>query len=173
MEERHETAGWAPPAPSELPDLRSRLVDHLGSPGARIATRDALRAGRGAISPRTGEVERDAELLLAEEQDRLNAAQLFYVDADMTRLAVAATATLPVHGLHPEDVPAAAGFYLFAVPIASYDLEDGPGRGEPTTIVAASWGSSSFARLARDAGLWMTFWAWQAPRDRRAPCPRT
>jgi hypothetical protein len=50
----------------------------------------ALREGRGAISPRTDDLERDARLLLAEELCRIEAAELFYVDADMTRLAVAA-----------------------------------------------------------------------------------
>lgn len=157
------SAEWNPPAPRELPDLRSRLIDHVGSPAARAVTVGALRAGRGALSPRTGDAERDARILLGEEQARLEGAELFYVDTDMTRLAVAATATLPVHGLHPEDVPASPGFCVFADPIVTYDPDGGSGHGRPTTLVAVSWGDSAFTGIARSTGVWMTFWSWQDP----------
>ena len=76
MDDPSGQVGWAPPAPRELPALRARLVDHVRSPAAHAAARDALRAGAGALSPRTGDVDRDAQVLLAEEHARLEAAEL-------------------------------------------------------------------------------------------------
>ncbi|WP_133824593.1 hypothetical protein [Actinomycetospora succinea] len=154
---------WKPPCPSEMPDLRARLIDYLGGPAMHASVVSALGEGRGAISPRTGNLRRDARILMEEELERLKAAELFYVDADMTRLAVAATETLPVHGLHPTDVPAPAGFCVFAEPIATYLNEGGDFDGQPTSIVAVSWGDSPLMRLTRERGLWMTQWTWKQP----------
>ena len=146
-----------------------------------MSTMGALREGRGAISPRTGDLERDARLLLAEELARLEAAELFYVDADMTRLAVAAAETLPVHQFHPTDVPAPAGFCVFAEPIATYLNEGGAYDGLPISIVAVSWGDSPMMALTRDTGLWMTQWtptdpdavAQQVHQQQGTPLART
>lgn len=73
----------------------------------------------------------------------------------MTRLAVAATEILPVHGLHPTDVPAPVGFCVFAEPIATYLNEGGDFHGKTTSTVAVSWGDSPLMRLTRERGLWM------------------
>ena len=123
-----------------------------------MSTVRALREGRGAISPRTGDLERDARILLAEELARLEAAELFDVHADVTRLAVAAAETLPVHQLHPTDVPAPARFCVFAEPIATYLNEGGAYDGLPLSSVAVSWGDSPMLGLTRVSGLWMTQW---------------
>lgn len=134
-------------------------MEYLGGPAMLATTVSALREGRGAISPRTGDLERDASILIAEELERLAAAELFFVDPDMTRLAAAAAETLPVHGLHPTDVPAPSGLCVFAEPIATYANDGGAYDGELVHVVAVSWGDSPLMNLTPDRGVWMTQWA--------------
>lgn len=120
--------------------MREALADYMRHLFQQQATVYALASRRGTMRSLTGDVRRDAALLLEQERQRLTAAELFYVTEDMARLAVAAAETLPVHSLHPEDVPAECGFVVFAEPIGAYVPDAGPSElADVVTIVAASW----------------------------------
>lgn len=99
-----------------------------------------------------------ARLLLSEEQRRLASAALYYVSADMTHLAVAASRSLPPFNIEPEDVPAPAGFMVFETPVYHYDA-DGPDTTKLLRVptVAISWGPTEIDQRHPDA-LWITMW---------------
>lgn len=83
-------------------------------------------------------------ILLEDERCRLAEAVLYFVTADMTRLAIAAAETLPVHTFHADDVPADSGFLVFAEPIGAYLPQEKPtAQVDVVTIVAVSWGRST------------------------------
>jgi hypothetical protein len=150
---------WTPPQPRELPALRQALVEQTRSPFQHQALVHALSLGLGTMSPHTGSLDRDATILLDGEGRRLADAVLYYVTADMTRLAMAAAETLPVHAFHAQDVPAESGFLVLAEPIGAYHPHDKPtNQVEVVTIVAASWGPVNDV-LPGPPGVWVTFYA--------------
>lgn len=150
---------WIPPEPRELPALRESLADYMRSPYQHRALVHALSTGRGTLSPQTGDLARDATTLLEQERRRLSEAVLYYVTADMTRLALVAAETLPVHSFHPQDVPVESGFLVFAEPIGAYYPEEAPeDEFNVVTIVAVSWGPVAHV-LAGQTGVWATFWS--------------
>lgn len=155
----HDTSPppWEPPAPRELPALREALAEQTRSPLEHQALVQLLGRGKGTLSPHTGDLAQDATILLQEERGRLADAVLYYVTADMTRLAMVAATSLPVHSLHPHDVPAERGFLVFAEPIGTYQPDETDNPAEQTQIVAVSWGPSG--AVAPDSGVWLTFWA--------------
>ncbi|MEU4673913.1 hypothetical protein AB0F91_39660 [Amycolatopsis sp. NPDC023774] len=168
---------WDPPEPSALPAKREALIDSLRNPFQTSALVYNLATERGAMPALSSDLGAEAARLLEQERARLAAAELYFVTADMTRLALAAAETLPVHTLHPEDVPAASGFVVFAEPIGAYrpdPLPRGPGVRPADTgddvvmIVAASWGPLDGV-LAGQAGVWITFWS---PSDPAIEIPR-
>jgi hypothetical protein len=76
-----------------LPALREHLADYLTTFPAHLSVADALRRGRGTLRPITSP-EVGADLLLSDERQRLNGAQLFYVTSDITRLVRQAAPSL-------------------------------------------------------------------------------
>jgi hypothetical protein len=150
---------WRPPRPAELPAVRRAVADHMRTPFQHQATSNALASQRGTMPSMTGDLRSDAAQLLDQERERLMSAELFCVTGDMTRLALAAAETLPVHSLHPEDVPARHGFIVFAEPIGAYQPDEPhPEMDHPVTIVAASWGPTEGVVPGRP-GVWITFWS--------------
>ncbi len=149
-----ESAGWSPPTPRQLPDLREHLADYLLTEPATLFAEASLRCGRGTLRP-VAEPGLGARLLLADEHQRLSRAQLFYVTPDITRLVRQAAPSLRDHwDIQPQDIPAPTGFMLFAEPMAEYVREDG----KRIDIVAVSWGGTEL--LSSDTGgLWVTFWS--------------
>ncbi|QQQ77404.1 hypothetical protein IOD16_02355 [Saccharothrix sp. 6-C] len=149
---------WTPPAPRELPALRAALAEYLRSP-LQLQTQTQLlqTSTPGTLRPNTGDPARDARLLLEQERTRLAEAVLYYVTEDMTRLALAAATTLPVHSFHPDDVPTESGFLVFAEPIAAYHPEPDPEQ--TVTIVAVSWGPLAAVVRGGQSGVWLTFWS--------------
>lgn len=156
-----ESSVWSPPEPRDLPRWRESLAEHMRSPYEHRALVQHLSMGRGTLSPQTGDLGRDAAILLDDERLRLASAELYYVSADMTRLALAAAETLEISSFHPDDLPAAAGFMVLEEPIAIYDGDDlGTVPTNPEdeiAIVAASWGPNCL--LSSDRGMWVTFWS--------------
>ncbi|MFD2414813.1 hypothetical protein [Amycolatopsis pigmentata] len=156
---------WNAPAPRELSAVREALADSLRSPFQMQALVYNLANQRGTMPAMSGDLYGEAARLLEQERRRLAEAALFYVTEDMTRLALAAAETLPVHNLHPEDVPAETGFVVFAEPIGSYLPDALPGTPSyvatetsgMVTIAAASWGPLDGV-LEGDPGVWITFW---------------
>jgi hypothetical protein len=154
-----EPQPWNPPEPRELPALREALADSMRSPYQHQATVYALSTGSGTLTGLTGDLQQDATTLLEQEHRRLSQAELYYVTADMTRLALVAAETLPVHSFHPEDVPAEHGFLVFAEPISAYYPDGAPEvESNVVTIVVVSWGPLSDA-IPRRPGVWATFWS--------------
>lgn len=150
---------WDPPTPRELPALREAQAMQMRSPLEQEMLARLLAAGRGTLSPNTGDHGQDAATLLREEFIRLRQAQLFYVSAEMTRLAQAAARTLTATSTHPDDLPSEAGFMVFAEPIAEYEPDPYPGERqvERCPIVAVSWGPNGL--ISADRGMWLTFWS--------------
>lgn len=150
---------WSPPDPRGLPGLRDELIEHLRSAAAHDQTAQTLLGGLGTLSPQTGDPARDAAGLLADERSRLANAELYFVTEDMTRLAAAAAESLPVHTFHPEDLPAEAGFMVFAEPVGRYVPTKVPNvQDTHVQVVAVSWGPSQLMQTG--AGVWMTFWSF-------------
>jgi hypothetical protein len=150
------TTPWHPPGPAEVPELRAALAEHMRTPFAISRTAQLLAGGRGSIVPPARDPEEAARILCEQEYERLTAAQLYAVTAEMTRLAVVAGESLPDFHLEPEDVPTPAGFMVFDDPIGSYVHTDGAAP-ERVPIVALSWGQYSRAGLPR-GGVWITFY---------------
>jgi hypothetical protein len=150
--------------------MREALADSLRSPFQMQALVYNLANQRGTMPALSPDLRREAARLLEQERGRLAGAELFYVTEDMTRLALAAAEALPVHNLHPEDVPAETGFVVFAEPIGAYlpdALADAPADVTADTagvvsIVAGSWGPLAGV-VAGDPGVWITFWSASDP----------
>lgn len=126
----------------DVPLVRAELVAWLDDPGPDggpvtwsqgFAPEDADRERRNAGTWATS----------------LRAAELFYVAADMARLAVAAGQALPAYRLHPEEVPSPHGLLLWEEPIT----DDVPG-GETTNapVIAVTW-------AVRGSGVRVRTWA--------------
>lgn len=95
-------------------------------------------------------------LLLADEFQRLHQAQLFYVTADITKLVRQAAPSLREKwDIQPHDLPAPAGFMVFAEPMAEYTRDS---DGKRIDIVAVSWGGTELLS-SETGGLWVSFWS--------------
>lgn len=146
-------AVWRPPEPRELPALREHLAEYLTTFGSHLFTSAMLREGRGTLRP-FGDPDLGAEMMLADEYQRLHQAQLFYVTSAITPLVHHAARNLHDRwDIEPQDLPALTGFMLFAEPLASYAREDGKNVG----IVAVSWGETTL--IDPCDGIWLTFWS--------------
>lgn len=150
--------------------MREALADSLRTPFQMQALVYNLAQQRGTMPAMSRDLHGEASRLLGQERGRLASAELFYVTEDMTRLALVAAETLPVHNLHPEDIPVETGFVVFAEPIGAYlpePLAHTPAdvaadASDVVSIVAASWGPLDGV-LDGDPGVWITFWSASDP----------
>lgn len=148
--------------PVDLPDLRTETLQYVQRLGQATYER-SIASGRQFMKP-AGSPVKGAAIISAEEVRRLAAAELFYVSADMTDLAIAAGTTLPSFSLMPEDLPTPTGLIYFAKPIwtVDYENDDGTPAGS-SPIVAASWSYwTGGIREWVHGGIWVT---WYAERD--------
>jgi hypothetical protein len=128
--------------PRRLPEIRAELAAWLADPSpaggptvwaegfdAPTAARERASARRWAAS--------------------LRAADLFFIAADMSRLAVSAGLALPSYRMHPEDLPAPHGLVMWEEPVT-----EGHSGGEITgaPIIAATW-------AVRGSGITVRTWA--------------
>jgi hypothetical protein len=146
--------------PVDLPRLRTDAIDFARTDAATAYER-AIRDGRQIMRPDGGPAAAAAKLAGAEAK-RLTGADLYYVSAPMTDLAVAAGNSLPEFNLMPEDLPTPCGFMYFDKPMATVDYNDYRERETVSDIVAVSWGPWrpwTPGHLWSDGGIWMTFWA--------------
>lgn len=142
--------------PVDLPILRSEAYEVARRHSAvyfEQGIRDGNRQSRPALPPSEA-----ADVLAFEEAERLNAADLYFVSKDMTRLAIAAAESLPVFNLMPEDMPAGWGLVYFDAPVANPVRLDDHG-GVATPIVAATWGPSPNWAPASKRGIWVTWYS--------------
>lgn len=128
--------------PRRLPEIRAELAAWLTDTGPGggphtwasgfdedTAARERASAARWAAS--------------------LTAADLFFIAADMTRLAVSAGLALPAYRMHPQDLPAPHGLVMWEEPVTG-----GFHGGEITNapIIAATW-------AVRGSGIHVRTWA--------------
>ncbi|MGW3200136.1 hypothetical protein ACWDBD_37330 [Streptomyces sp. NPDC001118] len=92
----------------ELPELRTDLVAWLDAPFPRGA--------RGSVFEREGEAQ-FGNGFIDTLHTSLRAAELYYVNADMTRLSIAASTQLPSYRLNREDLPSLHGLVAWEEPI--------------------------------------------------------
>lgn len=145
---------WTSPRPAEVPALHAKVCSWLSHPFFFKVTIDALDAGQGTIIPAARNPLEAAVILHTEEASRLQDAELYSVDQEMTAQAMAAGALLPDWSVQPDDLPAGQGFLVFDSPIGYSEATDGL----IAPIVACSWGPSE--HCAPPAGaVWLTFWS--------------
>ena len=116
-------------AARQLPEVRAELVQWLQDPGEH----GGPETWAHGFDPKTAAQERQAA---ADWAISLTAADLFFVSADMTRLAVSAGMALPAYRLHPEDLPAPHGLLLWEEAVT--DAHDS-GAQAGAAVVAISW----------------------------------
>lgn len=180
---------WTPPEPSQLPEWRGQMVEHLESMPAMMSLREALRAGRSTIVPTVPGLDATessiaAQLLARSEADRLSRARLYYATPDMTALALAAAQTPPTEATTARRLPSDAGLIVFGEPIGGY-TEDAaaalagtlayrPGASAPITtpIVAVSWSTWTPEAVSLDEGATVR-WTVQSKAGRGVVPPRT
>lgn len=118
--------------PRHLPEIRAELVQWLKDPGDS----GGPAVWSKGFDPQTAEQEHQAA---RDWSVALQASELFYVSADMTRMAVSAGMALPSYRLHPEDLPATHGLLVWEEP-ATDSHEGGEQIGAP--IIGISWAVS-------------------------------
>jgi hypothetical protein len=127
---------------------RSPLVPSVTGPPKRGLAVEAVEIVGGALMGRC-------------EQRRLSQAELYWVDEDMTSLALAAAATPSREPVRARRMPAESGLMLFAHPVGGHDLD----------LAAAVTGPWSKAVPGLDTSLRMTYpvvavsWSRWTPAD--------
>lgn len=151
---------WSAPTAAELPELRLHLREHVlanDNPDfvVRVAhNRNTVFPNVDGPANRVAGVGVAGSLKVAQcERRRLAEAQLYWVDEDMTSLALA-TADTPIReAVSARRMPAEAGLVVFAHPIGGRDLDPALSLANlgfpnackpgtllmPTPIVAVSW----------------------------------
>lgn len=153
-------ARWKAPSAAELPDMRLRLREHVLSKdnfdfAVRVAhNRNTVFPNVDGPPESVAGVGTAGSLGVAQcERRRQGEAQLYWVDEDMTSLALAAADTPSQEPVVARRMPAEAGLMVFAHPIGGRDLDPAlsmanlgypnacePGTSVmPTPIVAVSW----------------------------------
>jgi hypothetical protein len=124
--EHLRTAGIARLAQVDRLQRACRLqAAHLGNPKAAIAT---VFGGMGYQPPCTGDLERAAEMVVADEARYLGSADLYALTPQMCDVVVAAAQTLGVQDLEllrEEDLPSVAGMVMLPHPIIATTLGGG------------------------------------------------
>lgn len=174
---------WTPPTAAELPELRLRLREHvLDKDNPDFVVRVAHN--RNTVYPRVDGSPKwvagigvTGSLKVAQcEHRRLGEAQLYWVDEDMTSLALAASDTPSQETVLARRMPAEAGLMVFAHPIGGRDLDPAVSLANlgfpnackpgtllmPTPIVAVSWSYWTPEHLAID-GVAGVRWSMATP----------
>ncbi|MEV0675839.1 hypothetical protein AB0I60_04870 [Actinosynnema sp. NPDC050436] len=160
---------WVVPHPSELPDLRIQMCEQVLRPPCGREFMMRVAGGRSPLIPtisgppeQTAAIDITGGMLMARcEQRRLRQAQLYWVDEDMTSLALAAAATPSHEPVRARRMPAESGLMLFAHPIGGLDVD----------LAAALTGPWTTAAPDLDEGLRLTFpvvgvsWSQWSPAD--------
>jgi hypothetical protein len=143
--------------PRALPKIRDRLVQAMRSegmtmvgadpaggvilPGPDLDVHDCLSVEVSHVSPQTG------DRFAARIADSLEQAELYYVSADFTALALASARELPDVSLRPEEMPSPHGLVVWEDPIMSLPTEGE--AADEAVMVAASWSAVT------DLGVWV------------------
>ncbi|MFI7278441.1 hypothetical protein [Streptomyces sp. NPDC049879] len=142
---------WTAPKPVQLPDIRRKLIAWHQSRAATQHQGMLIRNGRGTLAPYMPDRPfMAAEVMGAQEADRLSQARLFFVNGPMTAVANRKAARPRPAPLTKARVPSPYGLVVFQDPVGSY-VSHGNGSGPmrkldrtaPAThipYVAVSWG---------------------------------
>lgn len=124
--------------PVELGILRDEVLGYTRRAGREhfVAYLSKSRHNEGIAGARFRNL---ADRLAADEAQRLQDAELFFVAKPMILLANQAAATLPDFVVAPEDVPTINGFAYLDEPIADFVNEGG----HRVRVVAVSWGPAT------------------------------
>lgn len=123
-------SAWIAPSPEALPDLRIEMSDQMTAHPHNREFWRRMVGGSFPLIPTAPSPEEQAAayelggtVMARSEQRRLREAQLYWVDEDMTSLALAAAATPPQEPVKASRMPAEAGLMLFAQPIGACDYD--------------------------------------------------
>jgi hypothetical protein len=145
--------------PTQLPAIRDELIEGwAGDLGPGWADSMLHLLGNEVSAERRAMT---GEQVAAEEQERLNAADLFFVGADMAKLALAAAKSLPEFTLRPQDLPAPYGLILYDEVLETLETINEQNQPDKMFIVGANWGIEAETNT-RPAGVWLT---WLQHRD--------
>ncbi|MGW2476882.1 hypothetical protein [Streptomyces sp. NPDC001665] len=144
----------------DLPEMRSAILDHYQHPDvvdwwSKRPTSAAVTvyAENGSPWASWNPTGNDRRL---QEIQRLSLADLFFVTAHMTDLAMAAAQSLPAFDLARSDCPSESGFIIFEKPI-DVDRNERGGHGEEVFVSGASWNLEH--HKAAGLVLWFSFYA--------------
>lgn len=143
--------------PTELPNLRLRMREHVMTTECGYELVRRLVAGKSAVVPRLAgppEIRRTsavtgAMLMARSEAHRLGEAQFYWVDRDMTALTLVAANCPSREPVAARRVPAEDGLVVFAEPID----EQGGER-----VLAVSWSHWMLQHLDLDDGSGLITW---------------
>lgn len=149
--------------PVDLPILRREVLTHLWGVSLGQYER-AIRENRQTCYPISMAPAQAARFLVAAEEQRLKAADLYFVSKDMTSLARVASRSLPEFTLLPDDLPSKSGLIYWDEPIAEIEYDEGP-----SYVVAASWSHWLPGGVWNRLGaVWVT---WYVDRQRLLDSP--
>ncbi|MGM1059408.1 hypothetical protein [Saccharothrix sp. Mg75] len=160
-------AQWTALKATELPEARLWLREHVLHHDnldfyVRVQNRNMVYPDTtGPSEPALRAALAGARLVARQEHRRLSEAALYWVDEDMTSLALAAADTPSREPVRARRMPAEAGLMVFAHPIGGRDLDPAPSMAAlgwpdacepgtllmPTPIVAVSWSQITTADL--------------------------
>jgi hypothetical protein len=142
--------------PQDLPEVRADVLHwHLQHGPAFFDV--CIRAGKMDLRP-AGPAHEAAAYLAKAEADRVMRAELYWIDADMAELAMAAAESLPEFTLMPEDLPSPRGLMVFEKPVYTYAE---PGTGRQAHLNAVAWGPFNHSNFPH-GGIWVS---WYSDRD--------
>ncbi|NAE18036.1 hypothetical protein [Enterococcus hirae] len=150
---------------TDLPELRDELARWMSKPES-IDVLTQLNGRRGWMGSDHISDESIAACI-AWERAALRVGELFFVNEDMTSLAIAAGRTLPGFTLQANDLPAESGLCLFAQGIDSRDPKDA--NDAYVEVQGFSWyhGSVKFIDSARTSGLYVVTYNLRATTIQR------
>jgi hypothetical protein len=125
--------------PIDLPELRAKIIGHYSEP--HVIQWWNERAPKPALElfdneqRQVARINPNAEERRKHEIDRLNHADLYFVSAQMTELAVVAAGSMPHFDLAFDDLPSMVGLIVFDRPIGASKND----IGEDLTIRGATW----------------------------------
>lgn len=136
-----------------MPGLRHEMLRHLLTPFAKRLW-DHMAKETGWIGLSAGKLQASGDQLRAHEARRWHFGELFYVTAPMSRLALAASKSLPTFELQRCDLPSDFGVIYFSHPIGTTERS-----GVTIPIELCTWGQAPAELGMPNGGVWLSFYS--------------
>lgn len=164
-----------PRTPQDVARLRRELIAWNAAGGrGEAAYLEAILLGRQPVKP-PGRPDVVAAVLAECERQRLEAADLWFVDADLCDVVQVAYPSMPAFAPQPQDLPSQAGFVIFEKPVGLLTQEEIGfdsewALGDPllaqvlacgSRVVAASWSPLTVPGMpvrGPAGAAWLTFY---------------